>query len=378
MGRPFRDLRWQWMSKLVLIGVLLQAACQAKPTQAPTLPNFGATPILTVAPLPTATAAVVATTTQPATPTGVQILPGPQGARDECRDDLKVLLQLSPLKGSSNASPVMPIGSTMTIGWRVQNIGECIWDSSYTVALASAASPDWPKDTPPIMLRGLVKPGGFYDLWVETRLPSTPGEHRAIWELRDGRGEPIGERMEFEVFAIGAPTDTALPDVILRASPDVVYPGGQTAISWNAPHAKAAYFYTIGQAWREHPVTTQGERYEYPQRTTTYELRIVKSDNSVEFHRVTVIVKPFDPPRIVLFRIRPRGPVTSGQCVEIEWETRNPVNRLELYRNGSLIWTGKLSSGTLRHCPPTGENLYMLSVIGPGGSDTAERSLEVR
>lgn len=373
----FRNIFWRLISRLALVAALFLSACQANKDSAPTRNSSNTTPKLTATAQSTASAALE-TATQPVTPTGVQIPSSQQDAQDRCRDDLKVLLRLSPPVGLSNMSLVIPIGSKMTIGWRVQNVGECVWDSSYAIALASATSPDWPRDIPPFMLRRQVKPGGYYDFWVETLLPSVAGEHRAIWELRNGRGEAVGERMEFVVFAIGAPTSTSLPDVVLHAYPGTVYPGGQTAIFWNAPYVKAAYLYPLGRAWQEHPVATHGEHYEYPQRTTTYELRIVNGDDSVEYHRVTVIVKPFDPPRIALFQIRPRGPLTSGQCVEIEWEIRNPVNRVEIHRNGSLIWAGKLSSGTIRHCPPGGENIYTLTAIGPGGSDTAERLLKVR
>ncbi len=376
-----RRLLWcmpgQWMSCLLLLGVIVLVACQAKPSPSLTSQCLGATPALTNAPRPIRTKATVVAP-QLATPTENQIQPDQQNAPEDCEDGLKVLLRLSPLQLSSDAPLVMPIESGITIGWRVQNTGDCIWDNSYTVALSSTASPEWPKDDPPLMLQGLVKPGDYYDLWVETHLPTIPGEHRAVWELRNGRGEPIGERLEFAVFATGLPTNTALPGVVLRASPEVVHPGGQTAISWNASYAKAAYFYALGQAWQEHPVNTRGERYEYPQRTTTYELRIVNGDDSVEIHRVTVVVEPFEPPRIILFKIRPRGPLPNGQCVEIQWETRNRVNRVEIYLNGALIWMGKLSSGVLRHCPPSGDNLYLISVSGPGGTVTAEQPLEVR
>jgi len=51
---------------------------------------------------------------------------------------------------------------------------------------------------------------------------------------------------------------------------------------WRVSNVKEIYFYEQGQSWENHPVTGNEDRTVCPSQSTSYYLRVVKSDYSVE------------------------------------------------------------------------------------------------
>jgi plastocyanin len=60
---------------------------------------------------------------------------------------------------------------------------------------------------------------------------------------------------------------------------------------WHVEGVKAVYFVPEGERWQEHGVVGIGEQQVCPPTTTTYRLRVIKADNSVELHYITVHVR---------------------------------------------------------------------------------------
>jgi hypothetical protein len=60
---------------------------------------------------------------------------------------------------------------------------------------------------------------------------------------------------------------------------------------WQVSGVKGVYFFSEGQNWQEHGVVGGGERKACPPQTTTYCLRVVKQDDSVENHYIRVLVR---------------------------------------------------------------------------------------
>jgi hypothetical protein len=61
---------------------------------------------------------------------------------------------------------------------------------------------------------------------------------------------------------------------------------------WNVEGVKAVYFHAEDQPWHEHGVAGVAEKQVSPDATTTYCLRVVKADDSLEVHYMTVTVIP--------------------------------------------------------------------------------------
>jgi hypothetical protein len=291
---------------------------------------------------------------------------------------MEQVLDLSLSPGSEPSLPVLPPGVAIEKGWRVRNTGACTWDSAYLL-VPEADNPEWALDSQPVPVVGEVMPGGLFDFWIDLTTPLLPGSHSAFWTLQNSRGEAVGPHLAVGFETAALPTQTALPEVTLVASPLEILPGEDALISWSTIEAKAAYFYTFGQAWREHPVGVNGSVLVEPERTTTYELRAVMGDDSVEIRRITIEILPFDDPKILTFKLEPSNVIDLGQCVDIHWEIKGRVNTVKLFRDGNFFLQSLDEVGLTWDCPEkTGTHIYRLQVTGPGGTTEASRTLVVR
>lgn len=326
----------------------------------------------TLTPYPTATH------TLPPPPTLIVQKPPATRVPVDCQDDLAWVIDLGLAPGPEGTLPVLPSGSQIEGGWRVRNTGTCTWDSAYALVPVQEDAA-WALTSQPVVVSGNIKPGGLYDFRVELVAPLTPGTYEAIWKLQNGRGEGVGTPLglRFEIAAL--PTETALPEAYLIASPLQVLPGEEARISWSTRQAKAAYFYPSGRAWQEHPVEVSGSTIVKPERTTTYELRLVMGDDSVEIRRITIEVVSFDPPKIQAFGFKPDKVIDRSQCVDIIWRINGRVSTVTVLRDGVYYWESRDEVGDIWDCPTqSGFYTYTLKVAGPGGVVEADRVLQVR
>lgn len=293
-----------------------------------------------------------------------------------CVDEAELVIHLSIPPVEAGSFPISPQNNQIKKGWRVQNIGTCTWDSAYQLTPAQQ-NPDWAAASQPVV--GRIMPGEMTDFWIDLMAPSVPGVYEAQWSLQNGAGEAFGPPLTLGLEVAPFPAGTQAPEITLVASPLEVAPGEQAVISWIAHQAKRAYFYRSGQAWQEHPVDVSGNLVVEPERTTTYELRIVKGDDTVETRRITIEVLPYDLPKIRSFSLKPADAIDLGQCVDILWRVTGRVHTVTVLRNGEHYWTSKDETGNTWDCPASrGVYQYTLRVVGPGGVVEAELALEVR
>jgi len=70
-----------------------------------------------------------------------------------------------------------------------------------------------------------------------------------------------------------------------------IQPGECATFFWGVKGGKAIYFHPEDQPWQDHGVAGLGEQEVCPAGTTTYCLRVVKGDGSVEVHKRIVQVR---------------------------------------------------------------------------------------
>jgi hypothetical protein len=70
-----------------------------------------------------------------------------------------------------------------------------------------------------------------------------------------------------------------------------IHRGECATFRWRVEGVKAVYFFPEGEPWQDHGVVGVGEQQVCPPQTTTYCLRVIKADDSVEVHYITVQVK---------------------------------------------------------------------------------------
>lgn len=73
--------------------------------------------------------------------------------------------------------------------WQIRNIGNCFWDSSYTLSFTSGVVMSNELDIP---IPSIVSPGGTIDLAVDMYAPQQTGRFTNQWVLRDRFGQIFG------------------------------------------------------------------------------------------------------------------------------------------------------------------------------------------
>jgi polar amino acid transport system substrate-binding protein len=314
-------------------------------------------------PVPTALATPAPTATPPA----------------GCLDGLEYVADLTYDDQNMTSPPVLQPGEAFRKGWRVRNSGTCTWGSSYTLTFVEGNSPLASMGSSPVSVSGNVAPGATYDLYVDLVAPLQPGTYRGVWQMRNGQGVPFGERVWTGIVVPGAPTPTP-PAATATPSPNINFNVDRTNIRadecvtfrWDVQNVREVYFYADGQNWQDHGVAGQATRQECPDRTTTYNLRVVKGDGATETRQITIGVEApaTEAPRIDNFMVNPSPILQAGQCVNIVWQVTGELNNVRITRNGADIWNGAPYSGSMQDCPPgAGTFAYGIEASGPGGTN---------
>jgi hypothetical protein len=95
-----------------------------------------------------------------------------------------------------------------------------------------------------------------------------------------------------------------------------IEPGECVTFRWRADGIKAIYFFAEGERWQDHGVVGEGEQQACPSQTTTYCLRIVNRDDSVDVHQIPIqVVARAELPTFSA----DRAEVHRGECVNLQW-----------------------------------------------------------
>ncbi|MDA8114202.1 MAG: NBR1-Ig-like domain-containing protein [Acidithiobacillus sp.] len=97
-------------------------------------------------------------------------------------------------------------GAAITKTWRLKNVGTCSWTPSYTVVFSSGDSMNGPSAQ---ALEGNVNPGQTVDISVDLTAPSTPGDYKGYWKLRNAAGVLFAQfYIQIKVQNPATPTNT--------------------------------------------------------------------------------------------------------------------------------------------------------------------------
>jgi len=301
-----------------------------------------------------------------------------------CLDNLTFVGHVDGVGSPQNPIVVGP-GQAFTKGWQVQNSGTCNWDGSYRVVYVDGNDPASSMGGQPTPVEGQVTPGQAYDVRVNLIAPLRPGTYLGIWQMENGQGQAFGQRLQVTiqvpapVTATPAPTSTPPSNISFTVDRTQIKQGECVSFSWKVANIKEVYFYKEGQNWPDHGVTGEETRVECPPVNTTYYLRVVNLDGTVQVPSITISVEAVaGAPQITRFTVDPGGQITLGQCVTIRWEVKGSVDRVTIGANSAALWDGAPVSGKLDNCPPsTGTVGYGIQAVGPGGTSRQQQNINV-
>ena len=324
------------------------------------------------------------------TPTPAPAAPTPTTApapapTPSCIDGMALVQDLTYDDKNMTAPPPVAGGQPFVKGWRVRNTGTCPWDNTYSLVYVRGNVPAAGMSGEPVAIARTVLSKDTYDIQVNLVAPTTPGIYQGFWQMRNGKGVALGYTIwvgimvPAEPTATPAPTQTPSPGISFSADRMRIKAGERVVFSWDVVNVKAVYFYAEGEPWEKNGVVGQDRRDVYPQTTTTYELRVVKRDDSVETRQIRIEVEPVvGPPVIARFTVEPEFQILVGQCVNIQWEVRGKVSQVKITSNNVALWDGAPLSGSLQDCPPgVGNVAYAIEASGPGGTNRAQKNVNV-
>ena len=310
-----------------------------------------------------------------------QVLPTPtpaptstSGPPPACSDGLTLIQHLA-------QDGEMQPGQAFSKGWRGQNAGTCTWSSNYRLIFVSGNR----MGGQPVAISREVRPGETYDLQLELVAPVRAGSHQGLWQMVNGQGTGFGQRLRVSVTVPAAPTVTPAPTqtpvagITFTVDRTNIRAGECVTFRWRVDNVQAVFFYQEGQRWQDRGVTGQETRTECPPATTTYVLRVVKRDNSVEERRITITVEPApQAPTITRFTVDPPGQITLGQCVTVRWQVEGQINSVRVTANGQALWDPGPTTGNTQHCPgQVGSVAYAIEAVGPGGTSRGQQTVNV-
>ena len=275
----------------------------------------------------------------------------------------------------------MKPGQAFAKGWQVQNTGTCTWDTNYRLVWVSGHK----MGGEPVAVARQVQPGETYDLQINLIAPPTAGSYQGLWQMENGQGTAFGERLNVSVKVVGSPTVTPAPTqtpvagISFSVDRTSIKQGECVTFKWKVDNVKEVYFYKEGQRWQDHGVAGEGSRKDCPPATTTYYLRVVLRDNSVEVRQITIYVEPAaQAPQITRFTVDPAGQITLGQCVTVRWQVQGALDKVTLTANDRVLWDAAPASGYYQDCPSAaGTVAYVLEAVGPGGTSRGQQNINV-
>ena len=137
----------------------------------------------------------------PPTPTPLPA-PLPTPTPVACYDSMQFISDVTVPDGT-----VMNPGQDFDKIWRVQNIGTCTWDGTYRLVFVQGDQ----MGGSPEAVKGTVKPGATYDMIIDQKAPTTPGNYGGQWQMVNGKNAPFGNRLWVKITVPGSVPPTPVP-----------------------------------------------------------------------------------------------------------------------------------------------------------------------
>jgi heat shock protein HslJ len=132
--------------------------------------------------------------------------------------------------------------------------------------------------------------------WWVASAPSITGG--VVWasasfvEAFNAENLPVIPAPPLPVPPTATPTATPPPQAEINfwADSTNITQGQCTTLRWQVENIQAVWVYPLGQPFDQFPVTGEGSQEVCPSFTTTYEMRVLRTDGAIELRQVTIVV----------------------------------------------------------------------------------------
>lgn len=270
--------------------------------------------------------------------------------------------------------PVLKPGEAFKKGWRLKNAGTCAWSPTFTISYVNGNVPAAQMGGQAVQVGKTVAPGATADLYVNLVAPKAAGLYQGFWQMSNAEGTPFGQKVwvgiKVEAPPPPKPQPTAVPQPGIEFGVDrtTINSGECVNFWWRVQNVKAVYFYPQGANYQQYGVAGEAGKQECLGGTTTYELRVIKRDDSQEVRQIQITVnQAAAAPQIQRYDAQPRE-MRLGQCLNLSWQVVGAVDRVALVRGRQPLWDYAPTGGSYHDCPDDVKtHKFKLQAWGPGG-----------
>lgn len=152
------------------------------------------------------------------------------------------------------------------------------------------------------------------------------------------------------------------PRIRFAADRTSIQPGECVTFRWRVEGVKEVFFFVEGEGWQSHGVVGVGEQQICPGQTTTYRLRVVQLDESVEVRKITIQVQAHADAGPGQAFSADRDAIRPGECVTFRWQVEG-IKEVYFFAEGEG-WQGHgvVGVGQQQVCPAQ-TTTYRLRVV---------------
>ena len=155
--------------------------------------------------------------------------PLPTATEAACVDAMEFIEDLSYDDEDLTNFPKVDPGEAFQKGWRIKNSGNCSWDGSIYIKYTHGSDPAAQMGGQPTSIKGEVKPGETYDMYVDLVAPGVPGKYVGYWQMHNAESKAFGQTIWVAVQVRNLNPEEPTPTVTPEASATPTVPPPPTA-----------------------------------------------------------------------------------------------------------------------------------------------------
>lgn len=153
-----------------------------------------------------------------------------------------------------------------------------------------------------------------------------------------------------------------MAEISFSANRNQIQAGECVTLYWRVAGVKAVYLFAEGEHWQEHGVVGEGQREVCPSQTTTYKLRVVMDDNSVQMREIPINVQGTAGQQVIQEFTVDKPEIRKGECAHFRWHVEG-VKEVYFHREDNP-WKehGVAGIAETKRCP-SGTSTFCLRVV---------------
>jgi len=155
----------------------------------------------------------------------VTVTPLPTATEAPCIDAMEFIEDLNFDDQDLTNFPDVDPGEAFQKGWRIKNSGNCPWTGSYFIKFSHGTQ----MNGQPTAIKGEVKPGETYDMYVDLVAPQEPGQYVGYWQMYNADNRAFGQTIWVAIEVRNLNPEEPTATVTLQASATPTEPPPPTA-----------------------------------------------------------------------------------------------------------------------------------------------------